>query len=215
MTSQVVQSAWPYWTYIYVLGSERVKNKSDATRATEQFLADTSPYGKVKRLRSDNGGEYINEEFRSLMLKNQIKHEEFEPHSPHQNGPAERTWRSLFDMARCLLIGAELPKQLWTYAVLTSAHICNRCYNHRTGKTPYDCLTGIKPNLSNMQVLMVQCVMHMYRTKPNWMLELRKVFLWAMTGPALHFLCLTHIKTLWRKSDVSSSLRGLTMLMKV
>ena len=42
---------------------------------------------------------------------------------------------------------------------------------------------------------LVQCVMHMYRTKPNWMLELRKVVLWVMTGLALHFLCTTHIKT--------------------
>jgi len=68
----------------------------------------------VKRLRSDNGGEDLNEEFRSLMLKNQIKHEQSAPYSPHQNGTAERAWRSLFDMARCLLIGAELPKQLWS-----------------------------------------------------------------------------------------------------
>jgi len=98
--------------YSGALGVYFLKNKSDATRATEQILADTSPYGKVKRLRSDNGGEYINEEFRSLMLKNQIKHEQSARHSPHQNGTAERTWRSLFDMARCLLIGAELPKQL-------------------------------------------------------------------------------------------------------
>ena len=55
-------------------------------------------------------------------------------------------------MARCLLIDAELPKQFWTYAVMTSAHIRNSCYNPRTGKTPYECLTGIKPNLSNMHV---------------------------------------------------------------
>ena len=60
-------------------------------------------------------------------------------------------------MARCLLIGAELPKQLWTYAVPTSVHIRNRCYNHRTGKTPYECLTGIKPNLSNMYVFGTVC----------------------------------------------------------
>jgi len=95
--------------YSGALGVYFLKNKSDATRATEQFLADTSPHGKVKRLRSDNEGEYINEEFRSLMLKNQIKHEQSARHLPHQNGTAERTWRSLFDMARCLLIGAELP----------------------------------------------------------------------------------------------------------
>ena len=66
---------------------------------------------------------------------------------------AERAWRSLFDMARCLLSDAELPKQLWTYAVTTSAYIHNSCYNPRTGKTPYEYLTGIKPNLSNMHTL--------------------------------------------------------------
>ena len=60
-------------------------------------------------------------------------------------------------MARCLLIGAELPKQLWTYAVQTSAHIRIRCYNHRTGETPYESLMGIKPNLSNMHVSGTVC----------------------------------------------------------
>ena len=42
--------------YSSALGVWFLKNKSDATKATGQFLADTSPYGKVKRLRSDNGG---------------------------------------------------------------------------------------------------------------------------------------------------------------
>ena len=143
--------------YSGALGVYFLKNKSDAVGATEQFLADTAPYGTVKRLRSDNGGEYISEEFKSLLFKNHIKHELSAPYSPHQNGTAERAWRSLFDMARCLLIDAELPKQLWTYAVMTSAYIRNRCYNPRTGKTPYEYLTGIKPNLSNMDAFGTVC----------------------------------------------------------
>ena len=141
-----------------------LKNKSDATRAAEQFLADTAPYGSVKRLRSDNEGEYISEEFKSLLLKNHIKHETSASYSPHQNGTAERAWRSIFDMARCLLIDAELPKQFWTYAVMTSAHICNRCYNPRIGKTPYERLTGIKPNLSNMHVFGSVCYAYVQNT---------------------------------------------------
>ena len=143
--------------YSGALGVYFLKNKSDATRATEHFLADTAPYGTVKRLRSDNGGEYISDEFKSLLLKNKVKHEFSAPYSPHQNGTAERAWRSLFDMGRCLLIEAELPKQLWTYAVMTSAHIRNRCYNPRTSKTPYEGLTGITPNLSNMHVFGSVC----------------------------------------------------------
>ena len=67
-------------------------------------------------------------------------------------------------MARCLLIDAELPKQFWAYAVMTSAHICDRCYNPRTGKTPYECLTGIRPNLSNMHVFGSVCYAYVQNT---------------------------------------------------
>ena len=58
------------------------------------------------------------------------------PAHPIKMEQLKRAWRSVFDMARCLLIDAGLPKQLWTYAVMTSAYIRNRCYNPRTGKTP-------------------------------------------------------------------------------
>jgi hypothetical protein len=91
------------------------------------------------------------------MIKNRIKHEFSAPYSPHQNGTAERSWRSIFDMTRCLLLEAKLPKTLWTYAVRASAYIRNRCYNPRTGKTPYEVFTGTKPNLSNMHVLGTIC----------------------------------------------------------
>ena len=33
-----------------------LKQKCDTVNATEIFLADTAPYGKVKTIRSDNGG---------------------------------------------------------------------------------------------------------------------------------------------------------------
>jgi hypothetical protein len=48
----------------------------------------------------------------------------------------ELNWLSLFNMARCLLLEAKLPKMLWTYAVMASAYIRNRCFNDRLGKTP-------------------------------------------------------------------------------
>ena len=108
-------------------------------------------------MQSDNGGEYISEEFKSLLLKNHIKHEFSAPYSPHQNGTAERARRSLFDMAGCLIIDAELPKQLWTCDVMTSAYIRNRCYNPRAGKTPYEHLKDIKLNLSNMHTFDTVC----------------------------------------------------------
>lgn len=80
--------------------------------------------------------------FKSLLRANAIKHEMSTPNSPHQNRTVERGWRSLFDMARCLLLEAYLPKTLWTYAVMASAYIRNRCFNSRLGKTPFEALTG-------------------------------------------------------------------------
>ena len=121
-----------------------LKQKSDTLEATEQFLADTAPIGKVKCIRSDNGGEFVGQKYKSFLRQNKIKHETCAPYSPHQNGTAKRAWLSLFTMARCLLLEANLPKFLWTYAVMASAYIRNRCFNDRLGKTPYEALSGFK-----------------------------------------------------------------------
>ena len=67
-----------------------IKSKSDTIAATQNFLANTAPYGEVKCIRSDNGGEFISQKFKSLLEKNKIKHEMSAPYSLHQNGTAER-----------------------------------------------------------------------------------------------------------------------------
>ena len=141
-------------TFHYLL-----KNKSDATRAMEKFIADVAPIGKIKRLRSDNGGEYLGE-FKDVLIKQSIKHELSSPHTPQQNGTAERSWRTAFDMARCLLLDSELPKNLWSYALLTSGYTRNRCYQQRTGSTPYELFTGRRPNLRNMVAFGTKCFVY-------------------------------------------------------
>lgn len=120
-------------------------------QATEKFLADVSLYGEVKCIRSDNGTKFTCSDFQALLRKNKIRHETTAPYSPHQNGTAERGWRTLFEMGRCMIVESELPKHLWQYAVQTAAVVRNRCFNRRTGQTPYEMLTGKKPNVSRMQ----------------------------------------------------------------
>ena len=165
-------------TFIYFL-----KNKSDSAKALLKFLADVRPYGSVKkialdlspvkRIRSDNGGEFICKEFTNVLLKHRIKHEKSAPYSPHQNGTVERNWHTLFDMARCLLIEAGLPRELWTYAVMTSVYIRNRCYHQRTKETPYYLLSGKKPDLSHMHIFGSIC--YPYEVKKTTKLSDRSV----------------------------------------
>ena len=108
--------------FVYML-----KEKSDATSALKKFLCDVAPYGKVdyvtSRFRSDNGGEYIAKQFETILINKGIRHEYSAPNSPHQNGTAERNWRSLFEVARGMLIGSNLPKWLWSYAIMAASHV--------------------------------------------------------------------------------------------
>ena len=116
-------------------------------------------------MRSDNGGEFVSKNFESVLIKNQIRHEYSAPFSPHQNGTAERSWRTLFDMARCILLESNLPKFLWTYSVKISAYIRNRCFNQRIGKTPYELFTNLKPNLQNMHIFGQKCFAYIQNKK--------------------------------------------------
>ena len=79
------------------------------------------------------------------------------PYSPHQNGTAERNWRTLFEMVRCMVIENNLPKSLWTYAVMTAAVIRNRCFNNRLKQTPYYMITGRKPDRAKMNIFGSTC----------------------------------------------------------
>ena len=90
-----------------------LRQKSDAHQALVQFIADVSPYGKIKRLRCGNGTEYICKNFRNVCSNNKIRMKFSSPRSPHQNGVAESNYRAIYEMARCLLAEAKLPKILW------------------------------------------------------------------------------------------------------
>ena len=134
-----------------------LKNKSNAVDALKRFLADTSIYGSTRRIRTDNGGEFVSDEFQKVLIENKIKVEYTCPYSPHQNGTAERNWQSLFNMVRTLLIDSKLPKEFWVYAVSSAAYIRNRCFNQRIKNTPQFLLTNVKPNYNNLHIFGSLC----------------------------------------------------------
>ena len=56
-----------------------------------------------------------------------------------------------------MVIENNLPKSLWTYAVMTAAVIRNRCFNNRLKQYPYYMITGRKPDLSKMNIFGSTC----------------------------------------------------------
>lgn len=73
---------------------------------------------KIKKLRSDNGSEYINDKFPSFLRANGIHYQTSVAHTSQQNGVAERTIRIVIEKARCMLQDSGLSKKFWGETVL-------------------------------------------------------------------------------------------------
>ena len=80
----------------------------------------------IKTLKSDGGTEYDNRVFNEFCEKNRIMREFSAPRCPPQNGGSERMNRTVEQMARCLLLEADLPLWMWPFAVLYAIYIKNR-----------------------------------------------------------------------------------------
>lgn len=108
---------------------------------------------KIKCLSSDNGGEYCSLDFENFLKLNGVRHEKTVPKTPEQNGKAERMNRSLVEGVRTMLNDAHLPKIFWAEAISTAVFLRNRSPTASLiGKTPFEALTGIKPDVKNLRI---------------------------------------------------------------
>ncbi|GJT94283.1 retrovirus-related pol polyprotein from transposon TNT 1-94 [Tanacetum coccineum] len=112
----------------------------------------------VRRIRTDNGTEFVNQTLREYYEKVDISYETSIAHSPHQNGVVERRNRTLIKVSRTMLIYAKALLFLWAETVATACYTKNRsivCLCH--GKTPYELLHDKPPDLSFFHVFGALC----------------------------------------------------------
>lgn len=98
------------FTIIHLLST-----KSEVEQVFKDFISlCRNKFGRVpKTIRSDRGGEYIGKNFTDFLMSEGIENQFTAPYTPQQNGKAERKNRTLIEMARCLLIDANLPNIFW------------------------------------------------------------------------------------------------------
>lgn len=128
-----------------------ISQKNHVISEFESFRALVSTqHGKtIKCLQSDNGREYVNQEFDQLLRRHSILRRLTAPYNLEQNGVAERRNRTLMEMARCLLIQLGLPPTFWAEAVNTANYIRNRSPTSKLkGRTPHKELFGKPPDVS-------------------------------------------------------------------
>ncbi|PLW28436.1 hypothetical protein PCASD_19134 [Puccinia coronata f. sp. avenae] len=108
---------------------------------------------KVKILRSNNGGEFVNNELKAYLDGKGIIAERALPYHHYQNGVIERFNRTVAAMARTILLDSSLPKTFWSYAFMWAAHTLNRVPNKASGKiTPLEAFLRHKPQFGIFRV---------------------------------------------------------------
>nr|GFB79638.1 putative ribonuclease H-like domain-containing protein [Tanacetum cinerariifolium] len=103
----------------------------------------------VRRIRTDNGTEFVNHTLRDYYEEVGISHVTSVARSLQQNGVVERRNRTLIEAARTMLIYAQAPLFLWAEAVAIACFTQNRSIIRlRHGKTSYELLH--RPALNEM-----------------------------------------------------------------
>jgi transposase InsO family protein len=115
--------------------------------------AETFTGHSLTSVRSDQGGEFMAGELQSFFKSRGITHQISVPHTPQQNGRAERFNRTLLEKAEAICQHACLPQSFWKDAVDTALHIYNQQPMRRhEWKTPIEQFNGDQPDVSYFRV---------------------------------------------------------------
>lgn len=82
-----------------------LKAKSEVPARFNEYklLMEKQCNAHIKRIRTDNGGEYKNKRFAEICGNSGIIHQTTVPYNPQQNGVAERMNRTIVDKARSMM----------------------------------------------------------------------------------------------------------------
>jgi len=148
-------------TWIYL-----IKHKSEVLKCFQNFssLIENQYDARVKVLRTDNGTEYVNNEFGNFLSAKGILHQITCPDTPPQNRVAERKNRHILEVARSLMYTMNVPKFLWSEAVMTAVYLINRTPSRLLGwKTPYEVLRGTNEFIVPPKVFGCTCFVRDHR----------------------------------------------------
>ena len=137
------------WVYL-------TASKDPPIAFVEQFLDRYGlKSGQQRNIRTDQGGElWKSTKFRTLALLKGYLLEPTGSDDPAQNGMVENPNKTLGKLTRALLYNAGLGSEYWSYALTHAVYLKNRLPHaaHGFKKTPFECLTGLKPDLSTLKV---------------------------------------------------------------
>ena len=111
----------------------------------------------VRRVRTDNGSEYVGKEFQLICEHEGIIHETTPPYTPEHNGIAERYNRTLQEGALTIRHDANLPGRFWVSAIHTVNFVRNQVIHSHLGISPYEAFWESKPKIDWLRAYGSKC----------------------------------------------------------
>ncbi|KAK1631554.1 hypothetical protein QYE76_005869 [Lolium multiflorum] len=152
----VIVDDYSRYSWVFLLKSKDETHREFITFAKKaQHMYESD----IKAIRTDNGIEFKNYTMQEFVDDEGIKHEFSAPYTPQQNGVVERKNRTIIEMARTMLSEFNSPHNFWEEAISTAVHYSNRLFLRPLhNKTPYELLTGNKPNVMYIRVFGCKCL---------------------------------------------------------
>ena len=176
-------------------------------------MVETQTGRKIKKLRSDNGGEYRYDPFLKVCREEGIVRHFTVRGTPQQNGVAERMNRTLVTKVRCMLSHAGLSKAFWAEAVIYASYLVNRLPAAGIGgKTPMEVWSG-KPVTDYDWLHVFGCSAYFHVTESKLDPRAKKaIFLGFSSGTKAYRLWCPELKKVVLSRDVTFDESGMLQL---
>lgn len=141
------------WVYFLKQKSEVLDKFKEFRKKVEGELG-----RKIRCLRTDNGKEYMSDEFSNYLREHKIRRQLTCAGTPQQNGIAERKNRHLAEICRSMLHAKNVPSRFWAEYMKMAAHVINRLPQAKLGfLSPFQKLWNTKPTVSHFRVFGCVC----------------------------------------------------------
>jgi hypothetical protein len=159
-------------TWVYFLKSkDEVFSKFKEFKALIENLSER----KIKKLRSDNGGEYTSKYFENFCKDVGIKRVLTTPYNPQKNGVAEIKNITIMEVVKTMIHDQDLLMHLWAEATKTIVYVQNiLSHSALWFKNPEEMFTGKKPEVSHLKIFGFLVFVHIPKEKRTKMDPSRK-----------------------------------------
>lgn len=144
------------FTWLYPL---KLKSDFYSVFLLFQQMAENIFQHKIAYFQCDGGGEFISNKFLSHLTTCGIKQLLSCPHTPQQNGIAERKHRHITELGMSMMFHSKIPHYLWVEAFFTANFLGNMLPSSvlPDHKSLFELLMGKPPNYTSLRVSGCSC----------------------------------------------------------